>query len=65
MSETEAQLVDEYHLSIVEKDSFKVVHLKFKCENGKILTFEFPPVYAHRLSDELCTTSIRAIAKDG
>ncbi len=63
MSDTEAKVVDEYHLSIAEKDSFKVVIVKFKCSDGSVASFEFHPAYGHSLSDELCTTSIRAMAK--
>ena len=64
MTETPAKVVDEYHLSIVEKDSFKVLIIKFKCEDGSIASFEFQPIFAHKFSDETCIAAIRAIAKE-
>lgn len=65
MSDNEAKIVDEYHLSIVEKDSFKVVIIKFKCSDDSIHSYEFQPVFAHKFSDETCIAAIRAIAKNG
>jgi hypothetical protein len=63
MLDTEAKVVEEYHLSVVEKDSFKVVIVKFKCADGSVASFEFHPAYGHSFSDEMCITSIRAMAK--
>lgn len=65
MSESEPKIVDEYHLSIVAKDSFKVVIVKFKCSDDTVASYEFAPSFAHRFSDETCIASVRALAKDG
>ena len=65
MSEIESatKVVDEYHISITEKDSFKAVVVKFKCSDGTVANFEFLPLFAHRFSDETCIAAIRALAK--
>lgn len=58
-----AKVVDSYELEIVERDSFKFVHIKFLCADGTIDKFEFVPPYAYALSDELVKTAAHAAAK--
>lgn len=58
-----AKVVDSYEIEIVERDSFKFVHIKFLCADGAIEKFEFPPPYAYALSDELVKAAAHAAAK--
>ena len=60
-AETKAVAVDEYSVRIVERDGFKVVQIRFKLDDGSSSPpFDFPPAYAHALSDELCKASAHA-----
>ena len=58
--QTAARRVDEYSLSVEERDGFHFVQLKFQTDAGRS-TFELDPVYSHVLSDELLTTSTQAL----
>ena len=60
---TRIKVVDNYELAVEEHDGFKFVHLKLALADGTFVTYEFPPPYAHTLSDELCKTAAHAAAK--
>jgi len=53
--------VDEYVLSVEEREGFPLVHMRVKTEDGAICTFELEPAFGHVLSDELCTTAAHAM----
>ena len=53
--------VDEYVLSVEERDGFQLVQMKMKTDDGRVSTFELEPTYGHVLSDELCTTAAHAM----
>jgi len=57
------KVVDEYEISMVEEEGFVSVVLKFKTADGAVSSYAFPPLYAHKLADELTMASIRAVAK--
>ncbi len=53
--------VDEYVLSVEEREGFRFVQMKIKTDDAQICTFELEAPYAHVLSDELCTTAAHAM----
>lgn len=56
--------VDQYDVTIVERDGFKFVHVRLLLDDGRATApFEFVPAFAHALSDELCKASAHAAQK--
>jgi hypothetical protein len=58
--EISARRVDEYVLSVEERNGFHFVQLKLQTNDGSA-TYELDPNYSHVLSDELLATSAKAI----
>ncbi len=53
--------VDNYALSVEDRNGFPFVRLKLQTEDGAFDTFELDPNYSHVLSDELLQTSVKAL----
>lgn len=59
----EPKIVDEYQIRVAQRDGFTNLNLSLKTSDGTVAIYEFPPAFAHRLSDELVRASARAAAK--
>jgi hypothetical protein len=58
-----AKIVDEYSIALGPGE-FPAVLITLKLDNGIVEgPYEFPPAFAHKLSDELCIASARAARK--
>lgn len=55
-----AHRVDNYALSVEEKDGFHFVRMKLQTDDGSF-SYDLDPNYSHVLSDELLTTSAIAL----